>query len=533
MVLRLADIAAPITPLSVSATAQAALQRFLSEPDLHAVPILSGKANWQLLARNSILEVFARPGAHAEMGQQPAASLATRRAAVVDGRAPAATIAARAVKARSSALQNGLIVQADGQYAGYVSPQALLAAVSNENVTRAKAMNAARTAIADAERQQSEFLALVGHEIRTPLTGVLGLADLLLEAKMGDKPRAYARSISQSGDHLKRILDDLLDASRLKAGKLTIEPHAFDLKAFAADIEQFWRGGIEGRPIALSARVEKGSVRRIEADEARLRQIAFNLVSNALKFTETGDVQIRVGTEVDADENVLLSLCVADTGLGIDAADKSRLFEAFERADDAATQDGVGLGLFIARSLSSQMSGSITLADNEGGGTVFTVTVPVKKAGPRLAVENPEPPRQRIFELGRLLLVEDHEITRFVMEKSLSAAGWQVDAVHTGAQAQRRAATIPYQAILSDLRLPDLDGEDLVRDIRNGGGPNAGAPVLAVTADVSATRLNQAIAAGFDSIVEKPVRPRALVTTLADVILSHEDATPVRRLSQL
>ncbi len=532
---KMRDLAAPILPLSPDATAQAALQRFFSEPELCALPVVDDEgAPVGLITRLALSEAFARSGSHIPIAGKLAIEAASPRPVLVSGDKPAAMVAGAAAKKNSRALIDGMIVHADGLYVGFVSPETLLSAVAEENIQRARAMKHLKARAEETETGRADFLAAVGHEIRTPLTGILGLADMLCEADISKSARGYARAISHSGDHLKRILDDLLDAARLDAGRLDLRPEPFDLKKFASDAEALWRGCAEADELALAVSVRRGSEKRIEADPARLRQILFNLISNALKFTDSGAVSAELGTQQDGN-TLQLVMRVTDTGCGIAPADRQRLFGAFERAEEGAAseKDGIGLGLAVASKLAAAMDGTITLADNPGGGSVFTVSVAVRKAGPRLAVDNPAPPTRRTFELGRVLLVEDHDVSRFVMREALRAAGWQVDAVENGLQATLRASEADYQAVLCDLRLPDVNGEDLVDEFRACDNATAKAVILAVTADASPTRRAQALAAGFDAVVEKPIRSRALVMTLAEALLAAPDRALLRKAGAL
>lgn len=532
---KMRDLAAPVLPLSPDATAQAALQRFFSEPELFALPVADEEGiPVGLITRLALSEAFARAGSHIPIAGKLALEAACPRPVLVDGNMQAAMVAGAAAKKNSRALIDGMLVHADGLYLGFVSPEALLSAVAEENIRRAKAMKQLKARAEKTETGRADFLAAVGHEIRTPLTGILGLADMLCEDNISKSAKGYARAIARSGDHLKRILDDLLDAARLDAGRLDLKPEPFDLKQFASEAEALWRGCADADGLALAVSIRRGSEKRIEADPARLRQILFNLISNALKFTESGTISAEIETQ-QTDNALQLIMTVADTGCGIAHADRQRLFGAFERAEDGAAseKDGIGLGLAVASKLAAAMDGGIALTDNPGGGSVFTVSLAVRKVGPRLAVDNPAPPARRAFELGRVLLVEDHDVSRFVMREALRAAGWQVDAVENGLQALRRASGADYQAVLCDLRLPDVDGEDLAREFRACSNATAEAVMLAVTADVSPTRRAQALAAGFDNVVEKPIRSRALVMTLAEALLAAPDRALLRKAGAL
>ena len=260
--------------------------------------------------------------------------------------------------------------------------------------------------------------------------------------------------------------------------------------------------------------------------------INFPIVINRLQYraggavtSVGGDVYSGVTVQMStapAGEGLSLVMTVADTGRGISDADKVRLFEEFEQADDttATTHGGSGLGLSIARALTRRLGGDIALADNAGGGCLFTVTVPVQKAGPRLAVENPAPSGAGRFDLGEILVAEDHDTTAFVIREALIAAGWRVECVPDATAAAERLAVRRYQAVLSDVHMPGGGGEAVLRAARFGPGQNSRIPILALTADATAERREAYEKLGFSGLIQKPVRPRALVAALADTLLN-------------
>ena len=531
MPVRIEDIAIAIRPIDAETSASAALGLFLSDPALFALPIVINGAALGHVTRGRLAEIMAGPGGRDIYAARCITNFMTPNPVMVETGTSVALIAKLAADGNTSALTDGVIVIHEGRYSGLVSPRAILSAVAQENAQRAQAMQGARKRLAQARtsaqdiaRDKAHFLAFLSHEIRTPLTGILGVADILQDSVSGAEPRRLARTISESGNHLDRLLGDLLDLSRLEAGKLPINPLPFDLHEFAAEARDLWQSRIAGKRLDLRIQVESGSVMRIEADAMRIRQILFNLMSNALKFTEQGHVSVVLATDETAGK-LSLRMTVSDTGCGISDSDKARMFNAFEQASatTAQTHGGSGLGLSIAKGLTARLGGKIALADNPGGGAVFTVTLPVLRAGPRLAAQAPHKPRMRSLTLGHILIAEDHAVSALVMSHALKAAGWKVDTVEDGEAAVVRALAEPYQAILTDIHMPGGNGEWVVRSLRRTPGPNQLTPILAVTADLSAERRAACEAAGFTALIEKPIRPRALVATLADVLMADED----------
>jgi len=529
MPVRLKDIALPVTPVTPATTAAAALSLFLSDAALFAVAVRlsdGAEASYGLVTRLRLTEALAGPNGRDVFAARSITHLVGAQPVIASGETPAALIAKTAAEQSTSALTDGVIVMEQGAYAGIVSPTMLLKAVAEENAARARAQQSAQRRLDGLKRQLSRLsesrartLAFIGHEIRTPLTGIMGVADLLETQLPTGEPKRLARTISQSGQHLERLLTDLLDLSRIDAGKLPIHNQPVDLRQFALETRDLWLPQFDEKRVNLRIGVATGAETRIECDAGRLRQILFNLVSNAMKFTDRGQVTVTLATS-PTPEGLMLTMRVADTGRGITDADKARLFEAFEQSESADAFTGSGLGLAIARSLARRLDGEIILSDNPGGGCVFTVALPVMKAGPRLAVENKPEAHAGRFDLGEVLLAEDHEASAYVIREALIAAGWRVETVTDAAAAVTRVGQRRYQVILTDVHMPHGGGEAVLRAARFGNGVNALTPVVAVTADASPERRAACDRAGFTGLIEKPVRPRPLVATLADILIS-------------
>lgn len=544
MTVRIRDILAPLNAFSPETSVAAARQYFISSPDILAVPVVFDAVPLGLLRRGTFMELFSQFGDTPKLLRMPVSRVMDEDPILAEVSSPAAFIANKVAEQSNQASLSGVVAVDGGQYAGYVDASTLLSAVAKENTARAKAMKAAAAKLKrvdqDAQnmrREQARFMAFLGHEIRTPLTGILGVADLLGDQKLSPEARDFARTISESGQHLDRLLGDFLDLSRLEVGKLNLVPTTFRVTDFANETRMLWSARTQKKGIVLRVTTNNSAADRIEGDATRLRQILFNLVGNAMKFTDKGTVDVHFETRVLPGHRINLEMTVTDTGIGISDQDKARLFEAFEQAtpQTAHRYGGTGLGLSIAKGIAEQMGGSIALQDNPEGGAIFSVTCPVLKAGPRLAVENKPCKRNGNFKLGRVLLVEDHDVSQLVISEALKGAGWKVDVVTTAEQGLRRAREVSYQAIVTDLHLGPASGIDIIRGIRGMPGPNEAVPILAVSADVSERRIAQCKAEGFDGFVEKPVRPRSLVATLADKIVAHEAAvqTKARRLQAI
>ena len=529
MVSRILDIVRPLDALHPDGSISAAFQRFQASPDLGTLAVCQEGEVVGIVLRHRLLDLLLSPIGEDVLLRQPVRRFMEATFETVDVGASISYVTSTSTSLKADDPVAALVATEEGRYVGIVPLGRLLKAVSGVNLARARAMrnmqqklDAAAKRMVQSRQEDNQFVALLGHEIRTPLTGILGVADLLSNTKLGKQQRELATTIAQSGHHLDRLLDDLLDLSRLKANKVKLVAEPFDVKDFARQTRSLWQARGQQADVALNVKVKTTGGKRIVADATRLRQILFNLVSNAIKFSGGGKVDVELETRENGLGRVELQMRVSDTGPGISDADKARLFEMFEQAspETRLVHGGSGLGLAIAKGLVDRMGGGLELADNTGGGAVFTVTCPVTKAAPRLVAETPTRKRSGQFELGRILVVDDHNASRFVIHEALVAAGWQVDAVATSEQAERRLAGVVYQAAIFDLQLGAMRGEDLVARLRAGGTVNRDLPVLAVSADVGPERRQACQAAGFSGFAEKPIRPRQLVAALADLIVA-------------
>jgi len=530
MVVRIQDIVRPLQPLDSGGNLAVAFQRFQATPDVDTLAVTEEGNVVGILQRARLMDLMMSPIGLDILFRQPIVRFMDRSFETVDAASSISLVASTSSTLKQADPTAALVALEGGVYCGVVPLGRLLKAVARINLARARSMKsmkeklaAAADKVARTQQDDNQFVALLGHEIRTPLTGILGVADLLCDTRLGKEQQALASTIVKSGHHLDRLLDDLLDLSRLKAGKVNLSPQAFDVREFARETRALWQARSDKNDVSLNVQIKIRGSKRIVADTTRLRQILFNLVSNAIKFSEGGKVDVRFETRDNPLGQTELIMSVADTGKGIAEQDKARMFEMFEQAspETRLTHGGTGLGLAIAKGLTDRMGGSISLEDRAEGGSLFTVTCPVLRAGPKLATENKRRKRSANFELGRLLVVDDHNTSRFVMTEALRNAGWSVDAVATATQAERRLSAVNYQAALFDLHLGETHGADLLSYLREGTSPNRFMPVLAVSADVGAERRLACQTAGFEGFVEKPVRPRQLVASLADIIVTN------------
>jgi signal transduction histidine kinase/CheY-like chemotaxis protein len=378
------------------------------------------------------------------------------------------------------------------------------------------ALDAARRRAEAATEAKSAFVAIVSHELRTPISGILaGSAEL--ERSAQDKPtRDNAALIGESARMMRSLLNDLLDLSKIEAGRMSVEQIPFDLRRLVLDATRFWRP--ETRRSGLRYRLEgaRALPQWVVGDPTRVRQILNNLVSNALKFTETGSVTLRFAVLEDAAVlGCRLTLEVIDTGPGMNESQMSRLFGAFDQlgASTARTHGGTGLGLNISRQLAELMNGAIVAQSLEGSGTTFRLTVPLGLAGGPAKSESPADVDHGPQAL-RVLIVDDHHVNRRAFCLILEPFCSELVAVEDGQQALEALSGTPFDIVLMDLNMPVLGGLEATRRLRSRPGPNRQTAVIALTASVSAKEVDACLAAGMDSFVIKPVEAAELLAAI-------------------
>ncbi len=374
-----------------------------------------------------------------------------------------------------------------------------------------------RQRAAEAQNQaKSDFLADVGHEIRTPMTGLLGMSELLLRTPLDERQQGYAATVRRSGEHLLKLINDLLDLSRIEAGKLSLDAVPVDLWTLLDDVIALERPLAQERHLTLDSQVVAEAPRYVLGDPVRLREILFNLINNALKFTERGRVDVRLEREREG-EGVVIE--VADTGPGMSEETRARLFSRYEQGAAGRRRGGSGLGLAISHRLAQLMGGRIVVESATGKGSVFRVHLPLPtttetRESP-LSVANaiaPVPADQALA----LLVVEDDPVIRQVIAELAADLGHRVQTGANGLDALRLMAESPFDMVLFDLDLPGVDGLKLIKLVRQrekADGPRVRA--IAVTANSTQGIEARAAEAGFDAFLRKPVTAELLQQAIA------------------
>lgn len=381
----------------------------------------------------------------------------------------------------------------------------------------------ARADAEHASKAKSDFLAIMTHELRTPLTGVIGMAELLKETRLDTEQREQVEAITSSANALSALIGDILDFSKLDARRLKLERLPFAPRELTHEVCAILDGQARARGLALIQEVMPEVPERLLGDALRVRQILFNLVGNAIKFTERGEVRVCLSR---AESSAAISrphllIEVADTGIGIPADTLDVLFESFRQADDSTTRrfGGTGLGTTIARELAVLMDGAIEVESEEGRGSLFRVRLPLLDEIPSTVAEEPASYRVRTTPndwrtpyagaVIRVLVAEDNAIAAKVITRFLDRMGFEYDLFTDGESALEAALAGGYQIAVVDLRMPRLDGLDFTRRYRaeSNGRP---LPILALTANASEDVRHDCLAAGMDGFLAKPVKPDEL-----------------------
>jgi PAS domain S-box-containing protein len=375
-----------------------------------------------------------------------------------------------------------------------------------------------------ASRAKSAFLAMMSHEIRTPMNAVLGLAGALLDESLSGDQRKVVTAIRDSGDSLMRILNDILDFSKLDAGRLTFELAAFSPATLTLGAMSVFGPRAAAKGLDMHVDADPALPALLEGDAGRIRQVLHNLVSNALKFTDAGEIVIRARCVASDAEAATIMWSVSDTGIGIAAAQLGALFHEFVQADSSITRrfGGSGLGLAISRRIIEQMGGSIDVESTQGAGSTFRFRLTLKRAeASRAPAQDPRAAevalRRRINQLGRtlrVLLAEDDPTNQFVLLRLLKGFDIRVEVVNDGAEAVRSAARLSYDLICMDMRMPEMDGLQATRLIRAAQGDARAVPIIAMTANAFAEDMKACQDAGMNGFVAKPVSKQKLVEAM-------------------
>ena len=440
-------------------------------------------------------------------------------------------------------LDNEIVANGKSETARLLVSLRTMQASIAESARRGEALRQAeveRSVAAEAaNKAKSEFLAMMSHEMRTPLNGVIGMAGALFDTPLTKEQNDLAVVIRDSGEHLLDLINDVLDFSRLDAGGLEIENIAFDLHALLQQTVDMVAPRARAKGLTLDVQIERGVPKLIRTDPGRLRQIALNLIGNAVKFTEHGRVDIHAASVMAPDGETILRVSVTDTGVGIPSERLDRLFHSFSQADASISRrfGGTGLGLAISKKLVERLGGRIGLQSTVGHGSTFWFELPLIAAtGTEAEAVNRSVTAQRLSEALsvlrkrdralRLLVAEDNATNQIVVRTALAKYGIRPDIAANGAEAVAAVRRTPYDVILMDVQMPEMDGLEATRVIRALEGPVSRTPIIALTANAFESDIENCRAAGMNAHIGKPFRNDELIVALVDALQGRHLSKP-------
>lgn len=377
-------------------------------------------------------------------------------------------------------------------------------------------VNATREARLVAQKK-SDLIATLSHEMRTPLNGILGMAQVLGSRPLPAEDLSYVDSIRQAGEGLLALMDEILDFSKMEADKLEIETSECDLRRIVQDAFRIVQSAADRKALPLITVIDSNVPATVFADQFRVRQIILNFLSNAIKFTETGSVTLRVEALPSPEGSARLRFSVIDNGIGISPEGQARLFQPFTQADASIARrfGGTGLGLAICKRLVELMGGTIGVDSRVGLGSSFWFTLPVQPCSDKPAVTRSETPSVTPIAsatspiptgLPRILLIEDNVINQRVATLLLKRLGYTAAIAENGLEGSQAAAATQYDLILMDCSMPEMDGFQATRVIRQGPNRGASIPIIAMTANAYTSDREACLAAGMSDYLAKPVR---------------------------
>jgi len=365
-----------------------------------------------------------------------------------------------------------------------------------------------------ADKAKDQFLATMSHEIRTPMNGVLGMAETLRATELNDEQQEHLHIITRSVESLLHIINDILDYSKITSNRLRLESTRFDLKQVLGDVHQLMKSNAEAKGIDFVFDYPADGHRDFIGDPTRIRQIIFNLVGNAIKFTQEGHVKLACTFNASGDRNNI-SVKIEDTGIGIPTDRLAAVFDQFEQADNSTTREfgGTGLGLAISRTLAIMMGGDVKVDSVLGEGSTFMVTLALQECEAPARQEEPETDELPNYGL-RGLVAEDNKFNQVVVKSMLERIGITVDLAENGVEALELFHRNHYDLVFMDVRMPIMNGYDCTEAIRGCGDARADVPILALTAEATKSDAEKCLEVGMNIHLSKPLRITEVVKAI-------------------
>ena len=392
----------------------------------------------------------------------------------------------------------------------------------------------ARVSAERASRAKSEFLANVSHELRTPMNAIIGMTELALDEGLSPVVREHLEVVKLNAHLLLELLNEILDFSKLESGKFTLDDAPFELRREVEALIGTFGYRASEKGLELQSRLDEGVPDRLRGDALRIRQVLMNLISNAVKFTERGTVALHVGLESRSEDRVRIRFSVADTGIGISAADQERIFAPFTQVDASSTRrhGGTGLGLAIASDLVEAMGGRLSVQSREGEGSVFSFALNLSTVAPKAEGEPPgeAQPKNETAEVRmsphgvlRVLVAEDTPTNQKLISHVLQKRGHHIDIAATGEEAVAAVVKRQYDVILMDVQMPKMDGLQATAAIRALPGRER-VPIIALTAHAMSGDRQRCLDAGMDHYLPKPLDIRKLLEVVEELARQGVDS---------
>ena len=374
-----------------------------------------------------------------------------------------------------------------------------------------------------ADRSKSEFLANTSHEVRTPLNAILGMAEFLRDSELSEDQQNHVDTILLSGRHLLSLLNDVIDLSKVEAGKFEISAAPDRLDRLTHQLTNLWQPMAHEKGIGLDINAEKDVPQYLLLDSLRLLQCLSNLVSNAVKFTSVGRVAVQISAIQQSKNELTLSFAVSDTGIGISDEEQSRLFQPFQQVDASIARKygGTGLGLSITRKLANLMGGDVTIDSEKNVGTTFTLTIAARVASADQRQNSTSPKTQQVAELPlglKVLLVEDNHVNRLVVKGHLKAYAISFVDAENGLEALEILSQQSFDLVLLDIQMPVLDGIETFKQLRANPEKYASVPIVALTANAMVEERERLLKLGMQGYATKPIDREALVQEMCRVL---------------
>ncbi|MDB5476006.1 MAG: sensor histidine kinase/response regulator [Phenylobacterium sp.] len=514
----LLDIAPFGVPISPDTTGQAVYRRFEEEPDTLAIAVVD--ADYRpvgLIERNTFLVRMAAQHGYALWSERPVSRWMRTDPVVADGDMTVAEFCGQVMEERPSELLQGFVVTCGGRYAGVGTALGLLQAVATAAASHAQEMTRLAEEAQTALAAKARFLAVMSHEIRTPLNGVLGVAEIIRRKTRDDDELApFVETIIESGGALLRLLNDALDLSRAEASALGLEEEPVLAARLVEEVRRLWSPRAELKGLELRASYDGPPDLWMLADRVRLLQVLNNLIGNALKFTETGAVEVRVAAHVEGDY-VRFRGEVADTGPGVPADRLETIFAPFQQTEAGQRLGGAGLGLAVCRQIVERMDGTIEARARPAGGALFAFQAPLHHLPGQQASEAPAP-LPEVERSMHVLIADDNRVNRTVAETLCEMFGCTSESVEDGAAAVVAAESGRFDLILMDVKMPVMDGVEATRRIRSGSATGSRIPIIAVTANADPSDAEFYRRSGMNGVVEKPIKPEKLLAAMGAVL---------------